>query len=124
LQLRQVADCLGCDVLSGHDRLEREVDLCFAADLMSDVLAFAEHGALLVTGLASAQAVHTAEIADMGGIVIVRGKRPADEVIAFAQRRGLPLLLTAHCMFDACGLLFQRGLRSPSAGEPPVPPVG
>ena len=117
MRLSQVVECLGCEVLSGQDRLDREIDRCFAADLMSDVLAYAEHGGLLITGLSSAQSVHTAEIADLGAVVMVRGKRPADEVIAFAQRRGLPLLLTPHGMFDACGLLFGLGLRSPLASE-------
>ena len=120
MRLSQVVDCLGCEVLSGQDCLGREVDRCFAADLMSDVLAYAQHGGLLLTGLASAQSVHTAEIADMGAVVLVRGKRPTDEVIAFAQRCGLPLLLTSHSMFDACGLLFTLGLRSPLASETTV----
>jgi len=117
LRLKQVVDCLRCEVLSGHDCLDREIDLGFAADLMSDVLAYAQHGGLLITGLSSAQSIHTAEIADMGAVVMVRGKQPPDEVIAFAQRRGLPLLLTPHSMFDACGLLFGLGLRSPLATE-------
>ena len=117
MRLAQVVECLACEVLSGQDCLDREIDLGFAADLMSDVLAYAQHGGLLITGLTSAQSVHTAEIADMGAVVMVRGKRPAEEVVAFAQRRGLPLLLTPHSMFDACGLLFRLGLRSPLAGE-------
>jgi predicted transcriptional regulator len=120
LRLQQVADCLGCEVLSGQDRLDRDIDRCFAADLMSDVLAFAQHGGLLITGLSSAQSVHTAEIADMSAVVMVRGKRPAEEVIAFARHRGLPLLLTPHTMFEACGLLFQLGLRAPLASETPL----
>jgi predicted transcriptional regulator len=117
LRLQQVVDCLGCEVLSGQNCLDREIGLGFAADLMSDVLAYAQHGGLLITGLISAQSVHTAEIADMSAVVMVRGKRPADEVVAFAQQRGLPLLLTPHSMFDACGLLFRLGLRSPLASE-------
>jgi predicted transcriptional regulator len=120
LRLSEVVDRLACQVLSGQDRLDRDIDLCFAADLMSDVLAYAQHGGLLITGLSTAQSVHTAEIADLGAVVMVRGKRPPDEVIAFAQRRGLPLLLTPLSMFDACGVLFRLGLRSPLASEIPL----
>jgi predicted transcriptional regulator len=116
MRLVEVVDCLACEVLAGRDQLDREIDCCFAADLMSDVLAYAQHGGLLITGLSTAQSVHTAEIADLGAVVLVRGKRPAEEVVAFATRRGLPLLLTPHSMFDACGLLYQRGLRLPLAG--------
>ncbi len=120
MQLRAVADCLACQVLSGKEQLDREVALAFAADLMSDVLAHAPQGALLLTGLATAQSVHTAEIADMCGVVIVGNKRPASEVIAFARQRGLLLLLTPHSLFEACGLLFARGLRSALPDEIPV----
>jgi hypothetical protein len=124
LHLSQVADCLDCEVLSGQERLDIDVERSFAADLMSDVLAFAPHGALLLTSLSTAQSVHTAEIADMRGIVLVCKKRPTDEVIAFAQRRGLPLLLTPLTMFEACGRLYELGLRSPLAGTPPPRPLG
>ena len=117
MRLQQVVDCLGCEVLAGHDCLDRKIDLGFAADLMSDVLAYAQHGGLLITGMTNAQSMHTAEIADMSAVVMVRGKRPADDVIAFAKRRGLPLLLTPYSMFDACGLLYGLGLRSPLARE-------
>ncbi|HTP30251.1 MAG TPA: hypothetical protein VMK12_31915, partial [Anaeromyxobacteraceae bacterium] len=88
-----------------------EVELCFAADLMSDVLAQAPHGALLVTGLASPQMVHTAEVADLAAIVLVAGKRPGDEAISFARQRKLPLLLTGLSMFEVCSLLSAQGLR-------------
>ncbi len=117
MRLRQVVDCLGWEILSGQDCLDREIDLGFAADLMSDVLAYAQHGGLLITGLSTAQSIHTAEIADMSAVVMVRGKHPADEVVAFAKQRGLPLLLTPHSMFDACGRLYGLGLRSPLARE-------
>jgi predicted transcriptional regulator len=117
LQLQQVADLLDCEILSGQDRLKREIDRGFAADLMSDVLAFAPHGALLITGLSSSQSVQTAEIADMGAVLLVSNKRPGDDALAIARRRGLPLLLTAHGMFEACGLLLQHGLGSSLTAE-------
>jgi predicted transcriptional regulator len=117
LRLQQVVDLLDCEIVSGQDRLDREIDRGFAADLMSDVLAYAQHGALLITGLSSAQSVQTAEIADLGAILLVSNKRPAEDALAIARRRGLPLLQTAHGMFEVCGLLFQHGLRSPVARE-------
>ena len=79
--------------------------------LMSDVLASAPNGALLVTGLASSQMVHTAEVADLAAIVLVAGKHPESEALAFARQRKLPLLLTGLSMFEACSLLSRHGLR-------------
>ena len=111
MQLRHIVSVLTCEILSGAERLGLEVEHCFAADLMSDVLASAPHGALLVTGLASPQMVHTAEVADLAAIVLVAGKRPEDEAISFARQRKLPLLLTGLSMFEACSVLSAQGLR-------------
>jgi predicted transcriptional regulator len=111
VQLRHVASVLTCEILSGQDRMNLEIQFCFAADLMSDVLASAPHGALLVTGLASSQMVHTADVADLAAIVLVAGKRPENEALALARRRKLPLLLSGLSMFEACSLLSQHGLR-------------
>lgn len=81
-----------------------------AADLMSDVLALSRPGMLLLTGLNNAQAVRTAAIADLAGIVFVRGKRPSEEVLALAREKGIPVMTTAFTMFEAAGRLYV-GLR-------------
>ncbi len=92
--------------------LEREIRCVGAADLMSDVLALAEPGSLLLTGLCNPQVVRTAEMADLAGIVLVRGKRPPQETIALAQEKGIPLILTPYTMYEASGLLYKLGLAS------------
>jgi predicted transcriptional regulator len=113
MRLRELADLLGCQVVTGEEHVDRiEVDACFAADLMSDVLAFSRAGALLITGLASLQAAHTADVADLAGVLFVSGKRPAPAVVELACENNLPLLSTALSMFEACGRLFQAGLGS------------
>ncbi len=112
MQLGQIVSALGCEVLSGQQRLDLEINAGFAADLMSDVLAFAERGGLLITGLTSAQSVHTAEIADLDAILLVGEKRPTEEAVVIARRRDLPLLVTSLGMFEACGVLYEHGLRA------------
>ncbi len=110
MKLEDIARLLDCRVISGDDRLDVEIRTCFAADLMSDVLAFSHSGALLVTGLASVQSVHAADVADFKGILFVHDKRPDPSVIAMAEQRGLPLLSTGRFMFETCGVLFSHGL--------------
>lgn len=117
VKLAQIASWLQAEVLSGHEALEREVLLAHAADMMSDVLAFSHPGSLLLTGLANPQVVRTAEVAGIRAVVFVRGKRPSEAVTLLAQEFDLPLMTTAHSMFDACGLLFARGLRGWSLPE-------
>jgi predicted transcriptional regulator len=81
-----------------------------AADLMSDVLAYAPTNSVLLTGLINPQVVRTAEMAGILCIVIVRGKRPPAETIRLAEEVGIPLLSTRYTMYEACGRLYHAGL--------------
>ncbi len=113
MHLRDLISLLECEVVWGHDLLERKaVKTCFAADLMSDVLAFSEPGALLITGLVSLQSVHAADVADLTGILYVGGKKPAEQVLGLARQRAIPLLTTQHSMFDVCAILREAGLKA------------
>ena len=116
--LSDVIDVLHCDELLvlDHDR-GRPIADCFAADLMSEVLAFSGHGALLLTGLTNVQSVRTAALADLRAVVYVRGKQPDPQAMELAHEEGLPLLVTRLGMFEACGRLYQHGFGRPGAGE-------
>jgi predicted transcriptional regulator len=120
MTLREIARLLDCTVISGHERLDTDVEVCFAADLMSDVLSFSRAGALMVTGLASIQSVHAADVADMKAILFVQYKWPGQSVIDAARQKGLPLLTTRRLMFETCGLLFASGLKAAGKEGPGV----
>ena len=98
-------DALRAEVLWASD-LRIPVRAAGAADLMSDVLALGLPGMVLLTGLTSTQIVHTAVVADLAGVVVVRGKRPPAEVVDLAREKGMPLLSTRLTMFEAAGVLY------------------
>lgn len=109
--LAEIVTLLGCTELLALDQAGgREIAGCFAADLMSEVLAFCGHGPLLVTGLTNLQSVHTADVVDAQAILYVNGKRPDAQVLAVARARGLPLLSTHLTLYEACGRLHRAGL--------------
>ncbi len=113
MRLQQIANLLDCEVLLGQESLaEIEVRACYAADLMSDVLRFSRSGALLITGLTSVQSVHTADVADLAAILFVADKKPSAPTLDLARAKGIPLLVTRHTMFDACGVLHRARLAS------------
>ena len=116
LRLSEIRDLLGCEVVCGGHKLEEVVTECFAADLMSDVLAFSRPNVLLITGLSGIQSVHTADVADLAGILYVHRKRPPQQVVDLARERNLPVLSTPLHMFDACAALAAKGLRGGSKG--------
>lgn len=113
MRLPDICNHLACEVFGPSERLD-DVVIQFgcASDLMSDVLAFSRSGAVLLTGLVTIQTIQTAFIAEISAVVFVRGKRPGEDVIALARDRGIPLLATPYSMYEACGLLYGKGLPS------------
>jgi predicted transcriptional regulator len=109
--LAEILALLGrTELLSPGDADGLEIAGGFAADLMSEVLAFCGHGSLLVTGLTNVQSIHTADVVDARAILYVNGKRPDAQVLDLARARGLPLLSTTLTMYEACGRLHRAGL--------------
>ena len=79
MTLGEMKDILDAESLVGDDCMDIEVRDAFAADLLSDVLAFAKEGTLLITGITNPQVVRTEEMLELIGIVFVRGKKPGEE---------------------------------------------
>jgi BioD-like phosphotransacetylase family protein len=112
MKLSEVQIVLDAEVVSGIKWMDREVMTVCAADLMSDVLAFAKESTLLVTGLTNLQVVRTAEMSDVVGIVFVRGKYPGPELIELARRKDIPLFIVKHSLYETSGRLYQHDLKS------------
>ena len=111
MKLAEIKEVLQCEVLTGENDLSMEVETVVASDGMSEILAFARPGALMITGLTNVQSVRTADIANVRAMVYIRGKRPDDRTINLAGECGIPVLATTLGMFDVCGILRERGLK-------------
>ena len=110
MKIRQIAELLDAELLCCEEGLDTEVFSACGSDMMSDVLAFVKHQAVLLTGLVNPQVIHTAEMMDMKCIVFVRSKRPTFEMIELAQESGIVLLAAKKRMYEACGTLYVNGL--------------
>ena len=111
MTLNDIIKELDAEVIVGHDKLDMELKTAFAADLMSDVLAFARSGCLLITGLTTAQSVRTAFALDIAAIAICRGKMPQEQAIEIAKELHIPIIRTKYIMFETCGFLYRSGIR-------------
>jgi hypothetical protein len=111
MTLGRIQETLTAECLTENPPLEREVSVGCASDLMSDVLAFSQTEAILLTGLTSPQSVRTAEIADIVAVCFVFGKRPPAETIELARDTGIPLFVSPFTLFVASGKLYEIGLR-------------
>jgi len=115
MNLVEIKDILEATVITSQASLRHSVASVYCADLMSDVLSFSIAKGLLITGLTNAQVIRTAEMAAIDMIVFIQGKRPALQTISLAEEKNIPLLVTDLSMFDTCGRLYEKGLRSQSA---------
>ncbi len=111
MKLEQIIEILQAEVILNKDDEDINVEMACGSDLMSDVLSFAKAGALLLTGLTTAQVVYTAEMADIRIVCFVRGKRPPEETVKLAEGRNIVLLRTNLPMFESCGRLYKNGLK-------------
>jgi serine/threonine-protein kinase RsbT len=102
VEIRMIKDVLEASIIEGEDRLDATVEHIYASDLMSDVLAFGRPDSILLTGLATQQAVISAHMAEFKGVVFIRGKKPKDGSGEFAKDNQLVLLSTELDMYDAC----------------------
>lgn len=121
MNLHEIVEMLDAEICGGAVSL-RDIDVpnAYACDLMSDVLAFCSPGSLLLTGLTNVQIVRTAQMLDIPAIVFVRGKVPLEETLSLAKENGIPILLTKYSMYEACGMLYAKGLMPcyvPQKGE-------
>ena len=112
MKLQDVKTILSAEVVAVENELDREVLSAFGCDLMSDVLAFVDEQALLLTGLVNPQVVRTAEMMDMKAIVFVRGKEPTEEIIEIANDANIVIMKTDMTLYTACGKLYAGGLHS------------
>lgn len=114
IYLSEIREILNARVLSKNENINIsniDINRIYCADLMSDVLSFSFTNSLLITGLTNAQAIRTAEIADFKAIVFIQSKKPDVAAIALADGKNIPLLVTDYSMFEACGKLYEKGLR-------------
>ena len=110
MKISEVKSILEATVCTGEEFIEREVNSAFGCDLMSDVLAFVDNQALLLTGLVNSQVIRTAEMMDIKNIVFVRGKMPTEEMTELAKEYSIVLLSTKNTLYTASGKLYCAGL--------------
>lgn len=110
MKLREVKEILDANIVVGNEKLDMEVYTAFGADLMSDVMAFAKAGSLLLTGLTNAQVVKTAASRNIAAIILVRGKEPSTEAIDMAKDLQIPIMTTKYILFETAGILYSKGI--------------
>jgi len=112
MTIEEISDLLGAVICSEGDEAEDlDLTLAYSSDVMSDVLAYATEGCILITGLRNTQVIRTAEMQDVPCIIFTRGKEPCEEVVEIARRFGICTMVTHLSTFNTSGLLYMKGIR-------------
>lgn len=115
MKVDEVAKLIDGIILSGKNILDKiDVKTAFAADLMSDVLAYVEsdnNDVILITGITNPQIVRTAEMLDIPVIIVARGKTIPKETIKLADEKGIIIISTKNIVFTTSGILYINGIK-------------
>lgn len=88
-----------------------DVTVAHASDLLSDVLANAPRGGVVLTLQAHLNVVAVALHAEQTAVIFTSGSSPDETVCRRAVGEGIPLYRTTLTTFDASGRLYALGLR-------------
>lgn len=87
---------------------DRPVAGGYASDLLSDVMARAGEGSVLVTIQAHRNTVAVSSLAGIAAIVLCNGRVPPDDMVEAARAERIGLFRTAKTQFEVSGLLYGK----------------
>ena len=112
LTLRTIATQLGLEDLTAENQaIDPPVTVGYASDLLSDVLAHAPAGAVLVPPQAHLNVLAVASHVGLAAVIFTGGVQPSPDVLLRAVEEGIPAFRTLCTSFDVAGRLYALGLR-------------
>jgi hypothetical protein len=102
LKLRELTPQVPCD---------GEITGGYASDLLSDVLAHAPEGGVLITLQVHLNVIAVASHAGLQAVIFASERMPEEDVIERAVGEGLALFVSPADTFEIAGRLYQAGLR-------------
>lgn len=110
MKITEIAEVLDAEICTQNHRADIDIKSACSADLMSDVMAFSKGNTLLLTGLVNPQVIRTAEMMEIKAVVLVRGKKPQQNMLDLAEEKGIGILATEYPLFLASGKLYKAGI--------------
>ena len=102
MTIADVVKVLDGKLVAGDAASPRVVGAVVASDLMSDVLLFDADDALILTSLASDQAIRTAHIVGAMGVAVHNAKPLSETMVKVANDLHIPLVSSPISKYDAC----------------------
>ena len=102
MTIADVVKVLDGKLMAGDGASPRAVGAVIANDLMSDVLLYDADDVLLLTSLASDQAIRTAHIVGAMGVVVHNAKPLSQTMLEVANSLHVPLVSSPLAKYEAC----------------------
>lgn len=111
MKLGELIDKLGLEVKTGAGGLEREADVCYVSDLLSNVMGQAPPGALWITMQGHQNIAAVASLLSLGAVIVAGGAAIEAETVKKAMENDVTILASAAPAFEIAGRLYAEGLR-------------
>lgn len=115
MRLHALAEALELKELTPVTDGEADITHGYASDLLSDVLAHAPEGGVLVTLQVHLNVIAVASHAGLKAVIFSCGRMPDDDIIERAAGEGLSLFSAKADTFELVGRLYGLGLRGSPA---------
>ena len=93
------------------EMFDKDITGVYISDMVSDVIANAKAGNLLVTIQVHNNVIAAANLVDVAGILVTQGKQPADDVVKMADKASIPILSTTLSRWQVLTQLYEAGVR-------------
>ena len=93
MTVQEMAETCAWKVLAGEDGLDREVEGCYAGDLLSWVMARAQSGDVWLTVMGNINAIAVASLTDCACILLTESAALDENAKARAEQQGMTLYL-------------------------------
>ena len=113
--LKDLVEALDLRPLTPSPEDDAEVTHGYASDLLSDVLAHAPEGGVLVTLQVHLNVIAVASHAGLQAVIFSCGRMPDDDILQRAAAEGLALFGSKADTFELVGRLYELGLRGTPA---------
>jgi imidazolonepropionase-like amidohydrolase len=113
MNLQDIIDALNLQVLTETREFQNvQATSGYTSDLLSCVMAGAQHGGIWVTLQAHSNIVAVAALLDLSAVIITENALPEPATIEKANEEGIILMATKNTNFYVVGKLWEMGIRS------------
>jgi predicted transcriptional regulator len=109
MKLHELAQKLELKSLS--EVFDKELTGVYISDMVSDVIANAKAGDVLVTVQIHNNVIAAANLVDICGIIVTQGKEPPEKVIKMAEKAEISIYSTDMNRWQVATKMYEAGIR-------------